>query len=127
MTVCGDSFPNRVAASLYASFLRPDFYLTSPQAGEVLYERTKRMNSILVATTVKELEDTAVRLLKPHTGALAAMTTNLHRLIESSVGVFDTPRAVHTFLRSMKAMFEAYALQPRQVSTSSRRYNIIIV
>lgn len=125
LTVCGDSFPNRVAASLYASFLRPVFYtpFDVPEATE-LYERMQLTNGILVATNVKEMEDTAVRLLRHRTGTLSAMRLSLQRVVKGGTGIFDTPRAVHSFLRGMKAMYEAYVLQSRL--STSRRYNILL-
>ena len=123
--MCGDSFPNRVAASLYASFLRHVFYapFDGPEAAD-LYERMHHINGILVAANVKEMEDTAVRLLRHHTGTLSTMRFSLQRVVEGRKGIFDTSRAVHSFLRGMKAMYEAYVLQLRL--STSRRYNIML-
>jgi len=130
LTVCGDSFPNRVVASLYASFLRPVFYAPAdddgPRDTAELLERMQRASGILVATNVKEMEDTAVRLLRhhPEVGVLSVLRSSLQWVIEREAGIFDTPRAVHSFLRGMKAMYEAYVLQPQL--SSSRRYNIVL-
>lgn len=111
---------------MYASFLRPVFYTPfgGPEATE-LYERMQLTNGILVAANVKEMEDTAVRLLLQHRrGTLSAMRLSLQRVVEGRTGIFDTPRAVHAFLRGMKAMYEAYVLQSRL--STSRRYNIVL-
>lgn len=111
LTVVGSNFPARVAASLYASF-GPDTSL----------------NRMLVSNSVRDAEETAVRLLR-QIHLIRKLKYELAGLITSSAGLFNTDRAVRFFLAGTAATLEARALQSASTpgtDTRPLRYHLVV-
>jgi hypothetical protein len=102
LTVLGDSFPSRVAASLYSSLLRDsaDNEADSMPQSNVLYP-------VLTASSLREFEDTAVQLSRDSVeSVLPGLKRALGNAVATRSGLFNTTRGVVTFIRGMQTIKE---------------------
>ncbi len=115
LTVLGDSFPSRVGASLYQSFV--------DHSDDAHSSLLAPLGALLVAHSPRDLEDCAVRLAgrarasqrsantKQFSAAgryevLNGLRSLLGRAVVSKAGLFDTARGVTLFLRGMQSIYE---------------------
>jgi hypothetical protein len=125
LTVQGDSFPNRVADSLYDSFVEDDdrrgkyaifmrefkivkwAYLSSLSGRDSMKSRTLRQ--LMVTESLKAMEDAAVSFLTRPT-VIDAAKGYLHEFIRARTGLFDSETNTHLFVHGMQAAAESYHL-----------------
>lgn len=121
LTLVGDSFPSRVVASLYKSFIHPHHSAHTTHVAAAL------VNNILVVDSAKQFVDAAVRLVRNRFAQKRAghvvtsaqysdnrsdrLTQDIHDLIAEQAGLFDAGRNVRTFVYSMEAVQETAALK----------------
>ena len=125
----GDSFPNRVAASLYGSFV--------PSSEGDGTSSTLPLGDVLVVDSIREFADTAVRIAASRSsssssrsggtqiGLMDMMQGVLGELIDKESGLFGEARTVYTFIRAMQAIQEVSQLEKHYahaVFSSSRFY-----
>ncbi len=115
MTIEGDSFPNRVASSLYESFNSNEFYTIHDRDGNnsfnvCSWEKDVSLSDILVTNSLKEMEDTAISLLKRQR-VLDSLRKGLSSMVSNSCGIFSAERAAIQFMRGMQAVFESKKLE----------------
>lgn len=115
LTVLGDTFPSRVAPSLYASLAGLS------TSGDTLL-------NTLVVHSLREFEDLAVKLTSSRRslGSLLKLKKCLSDVVENSRGLFDTVSAVDNFVRGMMAVQETKYVQSIQRSKESGDYHIIV-
>ena len=121
LTLAGDAFPNRVAASLYASFDTEESCgsgysgnTTCPGRGPEMCSSERlppefSLSDLLVGHSQKEFEDTAVRLMSGRT-SLRRLGNELAVAVHDSSGVFDSRRHTMHFLHGMESIVEVKAL-----------------
>lgn len=126
LTVLGDSFPSRVGASLYSSFLSSSD--DSSSSGTVSRFRHSDLYEVLAAQSLREFEDTAVRLalgvqrekldgggsLPAVSASLSHLKAVLHDTIVTNSGLFNTTRGVDMFIRGMQSIQEIEYLTRRE-------------
>lgn len=113
LTVLGDTFPSRVAPSLYESLAH-----VSPSGNT--------LRRVMVVHSLREFEDLAVQLTSQHSPRLLqGLKQCLANVVEKSRGLFDTVEAVDKFVRGMMAVQEVkQGLKARK--TQSEDYHIIV-
>ena len=94
LTVNGDSFPNRVVASLYDSFQSMKMHSVSS------------FLDMLICDSVKEYEDLAVRLLTSRRDVLVAIRNQLLEHVQNKSGIFDAARTTVNFIKAMMTSHE---------------------
>jgi hypothetical protein len=102
LTILGDSFPSRVAASLYASFPASPF--DGGQGGADGEENPAAR--LLVRQSQRDFEDAAVALVARGSPALRRIRAWLAAAVAARAGLFDTGRGVAAFLYGMQAVKE---------------------
>jgi hypothetical protein len=137
LTLRGYSFPSRVAASLYASFIYPRDASESDTSVEIASTCALVMNDLLVVDSAKEFVDVAVRLSRRRVpGANMASRFDwvswhneplspkrcLFSLIENRAGLFNATRNVETIIRGMEVVQEVR----QQGNARGRRYHAVV-
>ena len=130
LTVAGGSFPNRVGVSLYESLT-----LSSSFIDKIRYTfgvELENLTNLLICYSVKEFQDTAVRIVNKKSSdsinnilKLALRISNLERN-----GIFSSDRLAFIFYRSVLCMYESYLINLILSSGCNTRvltfYNLII-
>ena len=94
ITVHGDSFPNRVVASLYDSFRFE------------IGRHTTSLLDMLICNSAKEYEDLTIRLLSTSNNVLVAIQNQLNKLIRNKAGIFDAEKTTVNFIKAMMTSHE---------------------
>jgi len=90
-TFKGPDFPSRVAASLYASFDTK--------------KQQMSLSEILVRSSIKDFEDTAVEILN-NKEFINKLKMKINSLIMNNIGLFNTRQDVDKFLYGLQALEE---------------------
>ncbi len=119
LTVLGDSFPSRVCASLYESFAslhHSDVDLRTDSVGS-----PSDLSGVMVAQSLRDFEDVAVRLLTGSRRVLRATRGILAAAIREKRGLFDAERSVMNFVRGMQSLRTAAQFSAEAAGSGKRR------
>lgn len=111
LTIEGESFPNRVAASLYGSFETSDnaSHYSDPEnmSGDVAARipPDHTLSDLLVSHSLKEFEDLAVRLISSR-DTLRKLKNELTWKVQHSAGIFDSSQHSFNFMHGMESIAE---------------------
>lgn len=137
LTLAGDSFPNRVATSLYHAM---DSDNSIGDTSDVF--RSKSMyTDLLVTYSLRDFEDHAVRLCQPHNRPLLQrLTLQLHKAIALQAGIFDSDEHSKRLFVALSALKESrragerlrkqkefFAASPSNQAIKTHHFNLIII
>jgi predicted O-linked N-acetylglucosamine transferase (SPINDLY family) len=128
LTMLGPSFASRVAASLYASFdveanSMPNWTFNSSRNSASAGIGCR--NSMLVASSLREMEDRSVRLSYSQRQR-DALKVKLEKDISSQKGIFNTERSVVTTLRSMQLVVDANRADYSNSKLTDRWHTVLV-
>lgn len=115
LTFKGDSFTNRVVASLYESI--------DSELKESRLDRQQKLHSFgefLVVDSLRDFENVAVYLARKRI-VLSAIKQELLYVATNKIGIFNTSRGVYEFMRSMQALSEFSPAAPH--ATLHQQFN----